>query len=92
MARVAVAMGEKPGDAAPHEMAHLGLARVKRLMADLDFPTQISADQLDPAGIPQMVDVLLEQGIYCLFRQVTLRVADGKDLAELYERSTQGWS
>jgi alcohol dehydrogenase class IV len=90
MARVAVAMGETPGDAAPEELASRALLRVKRLMADLDFPTHFSADQLDPARIPQMVDMLLEQGIYSLFRQVTLRVAGGEDLTELYERSTQG--
>jgi alcohol dehydrogenase class IV len=90
MARVAAALGESP-EAPVEQVARQGITRVKALLEDLDFPTHFSPEQLDPAKIPEMVDMLLEQGIYSLFRQVTLRVAGGEDLAELYERATLGW-
>jgi len=92
MARVAVALGENPGSAPTAQLAQRGLDRVKSLLTDLQFPDRFTPEQLDRTRIPEMVDMLLQPGIYALFRQVTLRVAEGDDLAELYERSLAGWS
>lgn len=68
-----------------------GAARVKRLLTELEFPTRFTPEQLDPARIPEMVEMLLQEGIYSLFRQINLRVAGPEELAQLYERSLQGW-
>jgi len=92
MARVAVAMGENPSSAPAAQLAQRGLDRVKALLTALEFPTTFAPDQLDRTRIPEMADMLLQPGIYSLFRQVTLRVAGREDLIELYERSLAGWS
>lgn len=91
MARVAVALGESTGGTTSEELARRTVTNVKRLLAELEFPTHFTPEQLDPVRIPDMVDMLLEQGIYSLFRQITLRVAGREELAELYERSLKGW-
>lgn len=91
MARVAVALGESPGSAPADQLAQRGLDKVKSLLRDLQFPDRFTPEQLDRARIPEMVDMLIRPGIYALFRQVTLRVAEREDLIELYERSLDGW-
>jgi alcohol dehydrogenase class IV len=91
MARVAEALGVAANGRPRDTVAEEGVARVKQLLLELEFPTHFTPEQLDPAKIPEMVDSLLQEGIYSLFRQVTLRVAGREELIGLYERSLLGW-
>jgi alcohol dehydrogenase class IV len=92
LARVAIALGEDQNGTPAEDLARRGVTRVKRLLAELGFPDRFTPEQLDPARIPEMVDMLLQEGIYSLFRQVTLRVAGREDLTRLYQASLQGWN
>jgi alcohol dehydrogenase class IV len=91
MSRIAIALGEAPGTAPPEELAGRTVDRVRGLLDDLRFPTCFTEDQIDPSRIPEMVEMILRPGIYSLFRQVNLRVADREDLTMLYRSSLEGW-
>ena len=83
MARLAVAMGATGGAE--------GLIRaVKQLLVECQFPRAFDPQQVDPAGIPQMVG-MLKEGVYALFSQVNLRPATPADMTALYKRSFEGW-
>jgi len=92
MSRVAIALGEEPDGVPVEELAWRGVVRIKNLLRDLGIPTHFNSDQLDPERIPDMVEMLLGEGIYSFFRRITLKVAGPEDLTHLYERSLQGWN
>ena len=91
LSRIAMALGVVSEGREQEKLAQDAVTCIKQLMADLEFPTHFTTEQLDRTRIPEMVDMLMQQGIYALFRQVTLRVAGPEDMAALYERSLQGW-
>ncbi len=90
MARLAVALGEPAAGRSERELAGRAVRAVKQLLLDGDIPRAFDPQQVDPAGIPQMVD-MLKEGIYALFTQVNLRPATPRDMTALYERAFQGW-
>jgi len=90
MARLAVAMGEPAAGRSDREGAARFVRAIKQLLLDCDIPRTLDPQQVDPAGIPQMVD-MLKEGIYALFAQVNLRPATPRDLTLLYERAFRGW-
>ena len=91
MSRIAVALGERADGVSTEELGRRGVGRIKQLFGELEFPTHFTPEQLDPARIPEMADMITAPGIYSLFRQVNLRVAEREDLIQLYEQSLHGW-
>jgi alcohol dehydrogenase class IV len=91
MSRVALALGETPRSGPQEELASRAVDRVRGLLADLKFPSSFTEDQIDPRRIPEMVEMIMQPGIYSLFRQVNLRVAEREDLTRLYRMALEGW-
>lgn len=101
-ATLAQALGEVDDGLSEEELALGGLAALKELLTDLDFPSKFPEPKIDRKAIPELAKIVMggPYGIYDRGKKFpmnapapsfNLRKATMADVIRLYEKAFDGW-